>query len=132
MPRPCRGIGTRSTAIPGWEYLRANKLAITVFDDYDTIVDKNLRSLELLRQRSVPHRYHPRTALGHARRKDCTVSVLAPPGPATIKSQSGSPGSLSDAAAAMAAVGQSLRPLDETLAFGIIQTAKTPVTAESP
>jgi transposase len=23
-----------------WEYLRANKLAITVFDDYDDIVDK--------------------------------------------------------------------------------------------
>jgi len=30
-----------------WEYLRANKLAITVFDDYDDIVEKNLRSLEL-------------------------------------------------------------------------------------
>jgi transposase len=23
-----------------WEYLRANKLSITVFDDYDDIVDK--------------------------------------------------------------------------------------------
>jgi hypothetical protein len=31
-----------------WEYLRGNKLAIIIFDDYDDIVDKNLRRMELL------------------------------------------------------------------------------------
>jgi hypothetical protein len=37
-----------------WEYLRANKLAITVFDDYDDIVDKTCEA-----------RFHHRTPLGN-------------------------------------------------------------------
>ncbi len=35
-----------------WAYLRANKLAISVFDTYDEIVERCMRGMELLRKRS--------------------------------------------------------------------------------
>ena len=37
-----------------WEYLRGNKLAITVFDDYDDIVDKTCDAWNFFEQ--DPHR----------------------------------------------------------------------------
>ena len=44
-----------------WEYLRGNKLAITVFDDYNDIVDKTCDAWNFFEQRSIAHRinYHP-------------------------------------------------------------------------
>ena len=49
-----------------WEYLRGNKLAITVFDDYDDIVDESLRRMELLRTRSKAHRVNHHPNLGNS------------------------------------------------------------------
>jgi transposase len=52
-----------------WAYLRGNKLAITVFDDYDDggltpHRRQNLRCLELLRPRSRSRRLDHHTAMG--------------------------------------------------------------------
>jgi transposase len=48
-----------------WEYLRGNKLAITVFDSYDDILDKACDAWTLLRQRPKPHRVHHNPILGN-------------------------------------------------------------------
>jgi len=47
-----------------WEYLRGNKLAITVFDDYDDIVDKTCDAWNF--SRSKPHRLNHHTNMGYS------------------------------------------------------------------
>jgi hypothetical protein len=46
-----------------WEYLRANKLAITVFDDYDHIVNKTCEAWNFFA--NDPYRLHHRSPLGN-------------------------------------------------------------------
>ena len=46
-----------------WAYLRANKLAISVFESYDDIVDACCNALEFLRQRPQGHSFHNLTVL---------------------------------------------------------------------
>ena len=47
-----------------WEYLRGNKLAITVFDDYDDIVDKACDAWNFFEQK--PHRVNHRPNVGNS------------------------------------------------------------------
>ena len=47
-----------------WQYLRANWLAISVFDDYDAIVDACCAAWNRFAERSRPRRLHHLTAMG--------------------------------------------------------------------
>jgi transposase len=47
-----------------WEYLRGNRLAVTVFDSYDDIVNMTCHAWDILRQRPRSHRIHHQPIMG--------------------------------------------------------------------